>query len=777
MRLCGMLLCALFVVASVAADDSIAPADRRKFADGLYSRGMYDLAVREYDLLLKKQGQNAASAVLWLRVGECRRELGESALAEQAFSRAAVLADDQTLRDKAVFKRAAMFMEQGHHEVAAELLNELLTRELPEALRTAALFSYGDALLRTGKLTEGITWLEALTRDYPESKYAVYGQLRLGRLYAERKGEGDLAKAKQTLNDVLAKRPGDRLCAEARFLLAHVYYQAKDFKESAREFLALQREFPEDLRTASSRREAAWAFYSAGMYAESERVATEALGVPTVTASDEWLYLRANSRRGSLQHSGAGSDYRLLIERYPKSSFTDSARMELALVAYREGRFRDAITAGELSRVEGAVRADLLWLLAESHAALTEPEQAMQYYRLLLEGFPDSERAADAHYRLAHALQKGESWGEAARQFQSLAERFPKHKLAPQSLLASGVCLSRGGKGEEAVRDWQVLISRYPAYRDVAEARYLLAMECIRLKRTEPALLVLGKLIETHPDSVHLADAYYWRGSLLRERGETKGAEASLKRAVALATEPVLRREAGFLLGIALQEQGKDAAAADLFRGVLDADGAGRFSPERLAWLSEFEYARGEYEQAFKAANALVERDATARWQETAWTLAGRARLASKQRAEARACFEKAAAIGRNSSFAAESALRLGELCLADGDVSEAAKWLDAAAQRASAEGRERLRAEAYIGLGRVAEKRNDDEAALRYFMTVALLFDDDERVPIAMERAVHLLGRLRRVEERQRVITELRERYPASEAALRFDGGAGGQQ
>ena len=131
---------------------------------------------------------------------------------------------------KVVWQGVAQF--EASDEVAAELLNELLTRELPEALRTAALFSYGDALLRTGKLTEGITRLEALTRDYPESKYAVYGQLRQGRLYAERKGEGDLAKAKQTLNDVLAKRPGDRLCAEARFLLAHVYYQAKDFKET-----------------------------------------------------------------------------------------------------------------------------------------------------------------------------------------------------------------------------------------------------------------------------------------------------------------------------------------------------------------------------------------------------------------------------------------------------------------------------------------------------------------------------------------------------------------
>jgi len=68
--------------------------------------------------------------------------------------------------------------------------------------------------------------------------------------------------------------------------------------------------------------------------------------------------------------------------------------------------------------------------------------------------------------------------------------------------------------------------------------------------------------------------------------------------------------------------------------------------------------------------------------------------------------------------------------------------------------------------LARNAERKGDSEAALRYHISVGILFDDPTLVPQSLHQAAVLLDKSGRAREAAALREELRTRYPASPLA-----------
>ncbi len=98
------------------------------------------------------------------------------------------------------------------------------------------------------------------------------------------------------------------------------------------------------------------------------------------------------------------------------------------------------------------------------------------------------------------------------------------------------------------------------------------------------------------------------------------------------------------------------------------------------------------------------------------------------------------------------------------GKYAEAATHLTDAATRASSQEQLPWRARAYAALARNAERNKDPQGALRYYMSVSILFNDSVIVPECMKKAISILDTLGRRDEAQAMRDELKVRYPDSE-------------
>ena len=347
-----------------------------------------------------------------------------------------------------------------------------------------------------------------------------------------------------------------------------------------------------------------------------------------------------------------------------------------------------------------------------------------------------------------------------------VAGRFPEDPLAAKALYASGVCLARLGQSDTALRDWTALLTKYPNSEMAAETLYQKAMEELRAKNPRAAGATLDERMRRFPDDLRKAEVLYWRGSIYRQANDVAEAEKLLQACLAATPAKEFEREAMLELGMILQQAGRKAEAAALFQKLIDAPIAEKLGVDRLAWLAEFQIEQKQFDAAAQAANVMIALKPDKGWLQTAWTLLGRVHRAKSQRDPAIQAFTEALGTGASTAFGAEAALRLGELLTDAGRFDEAFKHLNDAATRASSPELLGLRANAYAGLARNAESKGDSEGALRYYMSVGILFDDPVLVPEALSKAAALLDKLGRKDEAKAMREELRTRYPASPLA-----------
>jgi len=754
------LACAFLAAASLSAEP-MTEGDRLQFADGLYSRGMHELALSEYESFLRDFPDTPKADAVHFRMAECYSGLGKLAEAEKEFHDVYSVYTNSDVRLKAGFRQAGLIMDAGRNDEAIGLFQAMLNEKPPDEMAAACLYRTGEIYDKTGKSEEATKAYEQIRSAYSNTTFYSYALLQLGEAYGKDKAKQDQALEMYTLAAV--KPATDRIVAEALFQTAEIQFGRKAFDKSADAYRKLLTQYTNDQRSVESRLQGAWACHNAGLYVEALNFSDNALKGDVGDKKPEWLYLKANCERQLMKDEDAVQTYQHLLEQYGTSSFANVARYEEALTLYKMNKFKDAAAeAGKVSQTP-ELKKDVCWLLAESYAALKEDDLAIQYYRIITAEFPKSDVACDAAYRLAHHLQGRKEYKEASRCYNIVAADFPDNKLAPRALYASGVCNSLDDRQEEAVRDWAALIQKYPADPLVEDSVYQKAMSEMRLKRLGEATVSLRDLLKRPAALKFAADAHYWLGVMLDDDHKPKDAENELRIAVKDGADKDWEKDAEFMLALVLQKNGKQDEAVVLFQSLLSSTQREKFSPQLLEWLSEFEFEKKQFKESVDAANLMVERAKDTNWLQVGWCLIGRGQLALGDKADAEQSYRNAMALDARTPLAPESALRLGELIMNGTNYADAAKFFSQAAMLASDEKLLGVRARAYVGLAKAARASQDFEAASRYFMSVAVLFDDPEIVPECLFEAAEAYKKLGRHEEAAKTLKELKDRYPDS--------------
>ena len=762
-----LIACILLVAAPVSSAGDKAD-ERMRFADGLYARGMHKLAIKEYVGFLQDNPASTNIAAAYFRLGECYSKLGNLQDAEKSYRMVFNKYRKGKYGLRAGCKRADLFMQIGDYDAALDLFSAVMAENPEVEIAGACTYFSGESLLKKEKPEEAVAAFKKVIEDYPQSSFKSYALLKLGDIYATTRK--DSVKGLNYFKLAGEGSTTDRVKAESLFQMAEQYFRIKDYGRSADYYRQLLTKYPQDSRSVEARLQSAWAAYYAGMYAESLSRAREYLIKlkdmsikPLETETAEWMYLKANSERQLRKNKDAVNTYAKLIKQYPGSSFADAARYEKAVAFYKTGDYEKALEAVAAVNLNGKLRKDAYWLMAESSAALKKEEQAIQYYQLLVRDFPKSDMSCDAAYRLAYLLQERHDYKEAATMYLTVHKGFPDNKLAAQSLFAAGLCQLWDKRTADAVRTWKSLIAEYPKSTFVEKSLYQTAMSEIKLKRDIEAMTSLHELLKQFPKTEFAADAYFWKGMLLLQDGKVKDAQAAFNKTLKLQPREDLARDTAFNLGLALKQSKQIDAALKQLYPLIDTTVSDKFSPQLLLWMAELFYDGKQYDKAISVIELLLKDNIDVSWQQIGFGLLGRNQAAKGKHELAVDAFRKALTCMATTRFAGEAALRLGEYALAENDLPQAEENFSKAASLASDFSMLAIRANAYAGLGRTAESKEDYDAAARYYMSVAILFHDANLVPGCLAGAVRSFEKLGQDSEAQKAADELKEQYPDS--------------
>lgn len=132
------------------------------------------------------------------------------------------------------------------------------------------------------------------------------------------------------------------------------------------------------------------------------------------------------------------------LQNYPTSSYTAQANLLIGQCYYHQSKFLDALGKFEQllsSPLAKDIRDAVLYWTAEVHFKGNAFSKAAQYYREIIEGFPNSSYGPAAHYSLAWCYFQDERFDEALKYFRAVEEKFPTDPQAQDSSYKIVECL------------------------------------------------------------------------------------------------------------------------------------------------------------------------------------------------------------------------------------------------------------------------------------------------------------------------------------------------
>ena len=765
--------------ASVPPEESTAPTeatpteteapDRRQleYANALFGRKLYDLAIPEYEKFLGQFPGAPGRASAYFFLGESYRALNRSAAARTSFQnvldeygesefagpaaygvaeilftqkdyggslplfhRAAAKTKQPALALSARYFEARCLENLDRKDEAREAYQQVIDGKNPNPYRDDARAAAGSILLARGKKSEALKQYEALSNETGKPALKAEAAVRAGLIAVdlqrdEKGGKTDKALAERAAG-LLQKAKGIPEAGKWRGIaqtgLLRLQYQTAQYTQLLAEYKRAQDQIPEEARA-------------------------------------EMMLLVGNSQRQLGHPQEAEQIYREIIAKYPNREEAKDAQYQRLINLYNSNApsLNAEVDAFLVANPSGE-RADQARLLkAEAFYKTQNFAEAAPIYTELRASQLSPKLRAEAAYKLGWCCVQTKNGSGAVEAFSYFLQAFPDNAQVPSALAQRAVAYQEGKNYDAALADLNLLLANYSKAREREAA---LQQKALILGQQDNAKGMAGafqQLLKEYPKSAVAAQANYYIGKAAFDDKDYKKAIASLNAARTLDKEQYGNLATLRILSSQFYLKDRKALTDEVDR-FMAATPDGKIPAEILEWLGMEYYNEKNYPAAEKYLTALSKSDSLGSVKPDFWFYLGDAAAKQKNFPGAETAYEKYLQIATDPAGKAKVLLALGEVKISVHKPADAQKIAE---QIMSLQPEGRVNAEARLLAGDVELERERFDEAGKAFMGVALLYDDPAITPRALQKAALAYGKAGKAEEAEQAARRLREKYP----------------
>ena len=695
---------------AVPLDPAVAQLD---FANGLFKRQFFDMALVEYSRFKDKYPNHPLSDEAFYRMGECQRELKFFDQAKETFRTVTRQWPGSEYSGRAHFRLGEIAYKAKQYPQAVPLFMAATHQSSDEAVRTAATFYLAKAQLEIGQTDAAMDNLRRVLKSKTGAEFRPFAESALAAMYL--KG-GDQVKALAHYESLLELQSAPDVREEALYQVGALRFAQKIYPSAATAFRQFIKEFPRSRSVPDAAIGLARALFETGKRREAASVARE------------W-------------HDAA-----------PKETRPELAMM--VAVAFRDdSAFREAADWFEKADTSAA-RAEAVRcaFMARDYA------RVVQRGEVLMQAEPKNPFAESVLLLMAEALEAQKEWARAGAAYRLLLERFPKTAWAADARWHSATCWQQAQKIDEAAKDLERVANEFPKDPRNEAAWYQLAIDSGQLDRTNEMVAAFGKLQSLYPKSPNAAEAHYWIGGNLLQKKEWAKAAEQLEAALAARLAEKRVRTARAQLVVAYYQLDNSDKTLAYAQALVDAGLAKLLPAEICGWLGRKLLEAGKPEASLKYLKMALDwsSDAALRTRCNDDAAHANVRLGRWEQAaanyrdvieyEGRSERGFAAAVGL-----ADALVRLGEFKDARDALEKLLEWHPEGPDNARVQ---MLLGDLYVGMKEFRE-------AARYYMRVAALYDDRKVTPEALDRAAKAFDACGRTGDAIQARRELDQRFP----------------
>lgn len=688
----------LFLPVVALGNEGDDPADRLfHFANGLYKRELYKLAISQYQKFLSQYpgNPNAGEAVFLL--GESYFKLENFTEANDAFNRYVSGYSDGKMAGMAYFRTGYFEFSKSNYSAAIESLSKASALGGHEgAILVQVNYYLGKSYLEVGNLEEAIKYLKEVAGEGA-------AQLRPHALFAMATAfekTNDSINALENFNELISEFPNHELIPVTLLRAAELFFSLERYEDAAsrlNELLALQ--YDELIEVAQHR--LIWCYY---ILKDTDQLS------PLVDG---------------------------FLARFPDSKYKGEAVFLKAEVAYEKGD-DDVALKGYLEAAEGCETGDFVaqsyYKLGLIYEKSKEYQKAVEALNTLASNYPSHTLSGAAIIQAAQICEKelGDP-SEALTRYQTYLTLSASGRCPPNDQYTElatfriATCQFTMKKYDEMAGSFEQFITNFPASPYAAEAMYYVGWNHERKKDYEKAIPYYERMLEAEAGLPHLY---------------------------------TLKDDTRFRLALCYYNIKRYPEAAEAFYKIFSQTASlseERIPEEVVLWLGEYFANDGSYGKAVTIYKGLLNENPVSKWAERCLYRLGEWHGKMGEWRESILRYERMLNDFPNSELVLFARLGIAEAHENLKEFPESRMLYENLAKG----GAMLVSARANLGLGNIFRAEGDYEKAILSYMYVAILFDDAEVCSKALLGASQCWLAMGDTRQSDAALKELLNRYP----------------
>jgi len=732
------------------------------FANGLFSRGMYDMAVDGYnEFLARYPGSRYAEAARY-RIAECyflEKDYGK-ALTE--FGRFLSAYPSSEMAVKARLRTGQIYYASGDLEKSAAVMSAVTAdKKVAEEDRETAAYYLAGISLKRGDYDRARAAFERFLAGYGEGTYAPFVRMNLGDIYMEEKKYPAAARAYLAAGEL---SPDSGISMEAALRAGGAFYLAGDPVKAAEQYRRVLDNAAGGAAFDSAAVGLITAYYDTGDHAAVIKASGDLLpGIKNDGTREQILFMQGNSYLSGDRFEEAESVYNEVVSLYPDTVLGRKSRLNKCWALYKSGDHTGCLkeVGSYLEEVPGP-KDEALYVKAKVLTELERIEKALEIYGELVRGHRDSAFYGEALYDTGWLYDRAGDIQSAVKSHKMFAERYPDDTRSPGTLLKAAQSELGLGRYADAESSYLKFLAAYDDDPRRENALYQLGRAYFEQGKYDKVVQAYDEFLKEFPASEAARHVFYWRGNAYQKKQSWDKAIEDYRRAS--AGEDELATKAAEAAAFCYLQKGDEESSAEAYYTIIAARGKPPLQEGVYRWAAEFYLNDGRNERSLEILRMLEKTYPDAGHGETYYMMGENYRRTGKSE-EAVEYFGRAVKAGVPSPQKERCYLGMGRAYFDLGDNAKALVALETAlAEHAD----NTTGALARFEIGNIKSRKKEFGEAAKQYMMVAILYDDPEISPKALFEAGTAFKRGGMPEKARKAFEELMEKYPDNELAAK---------